>query len=83
MVEKATSHLAQGGPVHDLLFAGHGALQGPSWAHPSVMGCLVFAWMFPACTASLGAAAGGESSSLASFPSNIVYSEVSVQHQSH
>lgn len=45
------------------------------------MGCLGFQWMIPVCTVDHGAGAGWESSSLASFPSNIVYSEVSVQHQ--
>lgn len=39
-----------------MFFTGHGALQAPIWAHPAVMGCLGFAWMFPACAASLGAA---------------------------
>lgn len=44
------------------------------------MGCRGFQWMLPACTAGHGADAGWESS-LASFPSDVVYSEVSVQHQ--
>lgn len=69
------------GPFHDLLFTEHGALQALGWTRPTIMWCLGCQWMVPACIAGLSTAAGWESSSLASFPSSIVYSEVSMQHQ--